>query len=334
MSDSSRALAYLDSIINGFALPLKEEHKQFLERTLIPLHKTRYLSLYFRQLNYCVVQFIEKDPSLASTTITGLLRIWPKTNSGKEVMLLNEIEEILDVTPPDEFGRICSLLFAQLTACINSNHFQVAERALLLWNNEYIVGLIGQHVRQILPLVLPVLSRHSKAHWNRNVQILVLNALESFMEMDGQFFDLCVADLALEQQQQMEKRKRHWELWRALEQLALQNCQTPEQRQQVQQEHKNQQTALLYATHAASESASSLYDDDETDDIPPSASLAKTGPAVTQKTGKAATDSTALRRKSVLPVDAVLFHELSGYSVSRSPSPTPGEENEHEMDTS
>ena len=78
----SLILAHLltHSIINGFALPLKVEHKQFLSRILIPLHKTRTLSQYqaqvppvltfllfyllFLQLAYCVIQFLEKDPNL------------------------------------------------------------------------------------------------------------------------------------------------------------------------------------------------------------------------------------------------------------------------------
>ena len=38
------------SIINGFALPLKTEHKQFLMKVLIPLHKARSLSLYHAQV--------------------------------------------------------------------------------------------------------------------------------------------------------------------------------------------------------------------------------------------------------------------------------------------
>ena len=53
------------SIINGFALPLKTEHKQFLVKVLIPLHKAKGLAQYQAQLAYCVVQFLEKDPSLA-----------------------------------------------------------------------------------------------------------------------------------------------------------------------------------------------------------------------------------------------------------------------------
>ena len=78
-------LEILGSIINGFALPLKLEHKQFLCKVLIPLHKVRCLSLYHAQLAYCVVQFLEKDANLTEQVIKGLLKFWPKTCSQKEV---------------------------------------------------------------------------------------------------------------------------------------------------------------------------------------------------------------------------------------------------------
>ena len=61
------------SIINGFALPLKEEHKVFLLKVLLPLHKVKSLSVYHPQLAYCVVQFLEKDPSLTEPVSTPVL---------------------------------------------------------------------------------------------------------------------------------------------------------------------------------------------------------------------------------------------------------------------
>ena len=63
---------FMYSIINGFALPLKEEHKQFLMRVLIPLHKVRSLGVYHPQLAYCIVQFLEKDPTLTKQVNTKL----------------------------------------------------------------------------------------------------------------------------------------------------------------------------------------------------------------------------------------------------------------------
>lgn len=118
-------LEILGSIINGFALPLKEEHKLFLTRALIPLHKVKSLALYHPQLAYCVVQFLEKDASLTRDVVDGLLKYWPKVNSPKEVMFLNEVEEILDVIEPAEFQKIMVKLFVQLSRCVSSQHFQV-----------------------------------------------------------------------------------------------------------------------------------------------------------------------------------------------------------------
>ena len=43
---------------------VKQEHKTFLTRVLLPLHKVKTLSVYHPQLAYCIVQFLEKDPSL------------------------------------------------------------------------------------------------------------------------------------------------------------------------------------------------------------------------------------------------------------------------------
>lgn len=60
--------------------------------------------------------------------IVGLLKFWPKTHSPKEVMFLNELEEILDVIEPSEFSKVMEPLFRQLAKCVSSPHFQVRLR--------------------------------------------------------------------------------------------------------------------------------------------------------------------------------------------------------------
>ncbi len=57
--------------------------------------------------------------------VTGLLKYWPKVHSTKEVMFLNELEEIMDVMEPIEFVKVMSALFRQIARCISSPHFQV-----------------------------------------------------------------------------------------------------------------------------------------------------------------------------------------------------------------
>ena len=44
---------------------------------------------------------------------------------------------------------------------------QVAERALFLWNNDYIVSLVAQNRAAILPLIFSPLERNARNHWNQ-----------------------------------------------------------------------------------------------------------------------------------------------------------------------
>jgi serine/threonine-protein phosphatase 2A regulatory subunit B' len=105
---------------------------------LIPLHKAKSLTLYQQQLAYCIIQLLEKDSSLTQDVtwsysgtpsliqvVLGLLKFWPKVNSNKEVMFLNEIEEILDALEPAEFQKVMVPLFQQIARCTASPQFQV-----------------------------------------------------------------------------------------------------------------------------------------------------------------------------------------------------------------
>uniref|UniRef100_A0A3Q2I9T2 Serine/threonine-protein phosphatase 2A 56 kDa regulatory subunit n=1 Tax=Equus caballus TaxID=9796 RepID=A0A3Q2I9T2_HORSE len=214
-------LEILGSIINGFALPLKAEHKQFLMKVLIPMHTAKGLALFHAQLAYCVVQFLEKDTTLTEPVIRGLLKFWPKTCSQKEVMFLGEIEEILDVIEPTQFKKIEEPLFKQISKCVSSSHFQVAERALYFWNNEYILSLIEENIDKILPIMFGSLYKISKEHWNQTIVALVYNVLKTLMEMNGKLFDDLTSSYKAERQREKKKELEREELWKKLEELKL-----------------------------------------------------------------------------------------------------------------
>lgn len=191
-------LEILGSIINGFALPLKQEHKTFLKKVLIPMHKVKNLSSFHQQLTYCITQFVDKDSHLAIPVILGLIKYWPVTNSAKEVLFLNELEEVLDLTQTEEFKQIVKPLFTHLCRSVGSPHFQVAERALFLWHNEYISGLIADFRAEILPIVYQVLYTNAQSHWNPTVNNLTLNVLKIFQELDPALLDECQQRLSEE----------------------------------------------------------------------------------------------------------------------------------------
>ncbi|RXM36979.1 Serine/threonine-protein phosphatase 2A 56 kDa regulatory subunit alpha isoform [Acipenser ruthenus] len=197
-------LEILGSIINGFALPLKAEHKQFLMKVLIPMHTAKGLALFHAQLAYCVVQFLEKDPTLTET-----------------VMFLGEIEEILDVIEPTQFKKIQEPLFKQIAKCVSNPHFQVAERALYFWNNEYILSLIEENIDKILPIMFGSLYRISKEHWNPTIVALVYNVLKTLMELNGTLFDELTTSYKAERQREKKKEQEREELWQKLDELRV-----------------------------------------------------------------------------------------------------------------
>ncbi|VAI35299.1 unnamed protein product [Triticum turgidum subsp. durum] len=108
------------SIINGFAVPLKEEHRGFLLRVLLPLHRARWLHAYHRQLVYCVLQFVHKEPVLAGAVVEGILRRWPVTNCQKEVLLIDELEEIVDALDQRQFDALAAPICSRIARCATS----------------------------------------------------------------------------------------------------------------------------------------------------------------------------------------------------------------------
>jgi hypothetical protein len=143
-------LEILGSIINGFALPLKPEHLVFLERALIPLHKPRGVAAYHQQLSYCVTQYVEKDPATSVPIILGMLKCWPWTNSSKQVLFLNELEEILELVPHESIDAAFKPLFRVIGKCIASQHFQVGESLQERWESD---SLLWARSREVFVLV-------------------------------------------------------------------------------------------------------------------------------------------------------------------------------------
>lgn len=214
-------LEVLGSIINGFALPLKEEHKLFLVRVLIPLHKPKCLPMYHQQLSYCITQFVEKDSKLADTVIRGLLKYWPITNSSKEVMFLSELEEVLEATQPPEFQRCMVPLFRRIARCLSSSHFQVAERALYLWSNDHVENLIKQNRKTIVPIIFPALEKNCQTHWNQAVQSLTQNVRKIYSDVDPELFEECMRKFEEDEAKAKEREENQKAIWRRLEEIHI-----------------------------------------------------------------------------------------------------------------
>lgn len=219
-------LEILGSIINGFAIPLKKEHLQFLVRALIPLHKPKCVGLYHQQLSYCIIQYVEKDADTATPILNGFFKCWPWSCSGKQVLFLNELEEILELLGADQLNQISKTLFTNLARCLDSDHFQVVERALFLWNNEHLVNsgcLSRLNAQTVLPIIYGPLYKNSSGHWNATVEGLAQNVLKMYMEYDLVLYDQCTTAYFKEEEEAKKKIQAIADRWQAIEKMAIAN---------------------------------------------------------------------------------------------------------------
>merc|ERR1711879_59590 len=98
-------------------------------------------------------------------------------------------------------------------------HFQVAERTLFFWNNDYIVKLINQNRQELFPTIISALYKNSKQHWNSAVHGLTFNVLKLLMEADPQLFDDCSARHRKEEEKEEEEETNRKKKWAALKEM-------------------------------------------------------------------------------------------------------------------
>ena len=148
------------------------------------------------------------------------LKYWPVTNSQKEVLFLGELEEVLELTQAAEFVKTMLPLFRRISVCINSSHFQVAERALFLWNNDYIVNLVAQNRHALLPVCFGAFERNARNHWNSAVGGLTINVRKMLMEMDQELYEECQKQWEEEESQSRVKEENRQQNWKKIDALA------------------------------------------------------------------------------------------------------------------
>lgn len=211
----SEILEILASIINGFAIPLRTEHLEFLYSYLIPLLKSKHLPSFHSQLSLCIMQYAEKDPALVSCRlIMAIIAIFPKISSVKKCIFLLLMEELLEIweknyianndaldSEPamieEEIPAFIKELFRLLSREIKSLHFQVAERALHYFCNTSLIGILARYYPTIMREVMTFEDGHNSLkggkHWNRLVQVQIDNTHLLLRAFDPIMYDeLCV----------------------------------------------------------------------------------------------------------------------------------------------
>ncbi|KAK8816480.1 protein phosphatase 2A regulatory subunit B [Blastocystis sp. ATCC 50177/Nand II] len=183
-------LEILASIINGFTVPIRPEHKLSLEKSLIPLHKTHSYEDYSIQLSYCMTLYVAKDPSLSTPIVKALLRYWPYGCTSKETWFLSELEDLLELVKPEDIVPYREPLFKRIAKCIGNTNVIIGEKTLYLWNSQTFYGItVGNddNRRVILPIIFKSLFDGLQSS-SENIQTMASNVLSLYQEVDQELY--------------------------------------------------------------------------------------------------------------------------------------------------
>merc|ERR1712087_947975 len=130
------------------------------------------------------------------------------------------LEEVLELTGTAQLEKVIEPLFCRISESICSDHFQVAERALFLWNNDIIATFTSDHRTKILPIIYPALQKNYSKHWNSTVSSLTLNIIRIFKEMGKELYEQVAKEHKSGQTTPSLKKQRRDNKWKQIQAMS------------------------------------------------------------------------------------------------------------------
>jgi serine/threonine-protein phosphatase 2A regulatory subunit B' len=110
--------------------------------------------------------------------------------------------------------------------------FQVAERALYVWNNERFLEMASSGegtMERILPAFVASIEANLEQHWSKCVQQVTASVKTLLQQVAPDLYDRCVADLAAKRAEADAEAAIREARWRRLEAAAAGPNAEPEQ---------------------------------------------------------------------------------------------------------
>jgi len=181
------------TFIKGFKIPLAEEHEDFMEAILLPLHSGPTFKNYARQLSYCMIEYLDKDPTQINAVILGLISYWPVQSAAKRMLIFDELKEYIQLIDRTRFFELSTEFWELIGGALASQHFKLAEEVLDWLEQESthyiqtqfsIASLLITERRQSYPILLPALFQNVQKHWHKTIREKSLQICSHLMTVD------------------------------------------------------------------------------------------------------------------------------------------------------
>ena len=208
-------------MVAHYGNPLSSDGRTFVTRVLFSLFKSAQLVRFTNPLLALISDTVLPLDGMPDALLSFLVHAWPKTSAAKEELFLRQVELIFETLGVHSILTLGagtrSAALAQIAKCIESPQLHVAERALTLLGSDPVLALVSEDLSQTLPILIGPLYRNSRSHWDRYINSLTYDRLQTIMELDRDAFASALQDYALAEKAAKKDAKARASRWAALE---------------------------------------------------------------------------------------------------------------------
>lgn len=165
---------YMITISTSWTLEYTLMYKNIFMR----LFATEFLPSFYVALRELCKVFYSSEVSLASLTLSFLLKHWPMTNSTKQMFFLQHLFDLAPLTKPAAMGADIKRMFKYIGESLASQNFKVCGAALTLISDLNWMCVFSASFRAVIPALL-VHVDPLRTHWNEEVRDLAATAVAS-----------------------------------------------------------------------------------------------------------------------------------------------------------
>jgi len=147
---------------------------------------------------------VNKDQTIATTVLAGLLKFWPQLSPTKQAFYLREMLNVIGALVEHENGfsfakyrAIVLLCVDKIFECMESPHFQVADQALSLWKDTVMLYLSKCQKDVIWRRLFIIFKDIELNHWNQGVQNLCKEVVVYYERIDSAYWQQLKEEYAL-----------------------------------------------------------------------------------------------------------------------------------------
>ena len=189
LSGASELLEIMASIIPGLMEPLKEEHVNFFNNIIIPLHKVQAAKIYFGDnLIKCSISFLKKDSTLSFPLLEAILKYWPDANYTKITDFLQELPQVLEFCDLEKIQPLVKPLFKRVVNCISGSHLLIADNAMCLFKKKIFLTILKKYKTISFNILAPTVNYLTGNHCDEQIRDSIKAVKEILQKIDSQAY--------------------------------------------------------------------------------------------------------------------------------------------------